>query len=186
MSKPWLVFCDMDGVIADFVSAAIEYHGLPDPYTRPENLGTFEIEQLWGITERAFWGPLGGKDFWHDLKKTPEADEIIDLLTARVGVENICIATAPSESVWSIPGKKAWIKRNYPQFSRSILFGGSKHFLAGDKKVLVDDRDKNLIAFNREGGTSVVVPRAWNRAYLERETVMESIKAQLDQYEVRN
>ncbi len=184
----WKVFCDMDGVLADFQIASFEANGLPDPYTTPESMGCFDIEALWGITPKEFWEPIDrlGVSFWANLKKMPEADELIELLDRRVGLDNVALLTAPHTSPACIPGKYKWIEKNYPIFSKRIIFGSAKEFLAGPNRVLVDDRDKNLQDFHNAGGTSIVVPRLWNKAWREAGNVIETIKSQLDEFEVQN
>lgn len=176
MSK--LCFLDMDGVIADFVGSCCTAHGLETPYGKQNNLGIFEIENCWGMTEEKFWEPLATFDFWAKMDKTPEADELVAYLTRVFGEENICILTNPSPYDGCIGAKKAWVAENYPQFAKQMLFGSAKKYLAGRERYLVDDRDKNLEAFSEAGGTAICVPRLWNHAFRHTGSVMQEVKAQ--------
>lgn len=176
--KP-ICFLDMDGVIADFVGATCKAHGLASPYGNVNCHGIFEMEQCWGMTEEKFWEPLATFDFWAKMPKTPEADEIVDLLIKAFGAEQICVLTNPSSYDGCISAKKVWIKENYPMFDKQILFGSNKQFLAGPDRFLVDDRTKNITAFENFGGTGITVPRAWNHRHFQRNEVMREIKAQL-------
>ncbi len=184
----WQVLCDMDGVVADFQNAAFLANGLPDPYTTPESMGCFDIEKLWGITAKEFWEPIDalGLKFWANLPKMPEADQIIDLLDKRVGIDNVAFLTAPHTSPYCIPGKYLWLEKNYPTLSKRVIFGSAKEFMAAPKRVLLDDRDKNLQAYHNAGGVSVLVPRLWNKGWREAGSVIETIKSQLDEFEVYN
>jgi len=161
------VLCDMDGVLADFVSGAAKAHHRESPYLYPKNYGTFDIEKLWDISAQEFWAPIDamGQDFWLGLEKTPEADELVALLTERVGVESIAILTAPSDDPGCVPGKRAWIRKHYPQFSKQIIYTSAKGFLAAPTKLLIDDRDRNIDEFRRDGGQAILLPRLWNRLY---------------------
>lgn len=174
-------FLDMDGVIADFVTGACIAHGRPSPYTEPESLGIFDMEKLWSVTPAEFWFPInaGGFAFWSGLAKTPEADGIVSLVSEAFGVENVAILTSPSMDAGCVPGKRAWIAKYFPQFSNRILFGSAKEFLAGPDKFLVDDRDKNILDFEKHGGIGVTVPRPWNALHSASDRVVHELKVQL-------
>ena len=179
MNQRKLCMLDMDGVIADYVGATCRAHGLITPYGDVNCFGIFEMEKCWGMTEEKFWEPLATFDFWAKMPKTPEADEIVDLLIQKFSVENICILTNPSSYDGCIGAKKAWILENYPQFEKQMLFGASKHFLAGPGRFLVDDRTKNIQAFDGFGGIGITVPRPWNHRYAQRHNVVREIQSQL-------
>lgn len=160
-------FIDMDGVLANFVGAACRVHNRPWPYDDPKNLGRFEIEPAWGISPREFWKPIdaAGIGFWENLEKTEFADRLIRFATSIYGLDNLCILTSPSDDPACVPGKRAWMRMNYPLLSKNMLFGSAKQFLAGPDRVLIDDRDKNLEDFQMYGGFGVLVPQPWNRGH---------------------
>ncbi len=173
-----ICFLDMDGVICDFVGSTCKAHGLESPYGNVNCHGIFEMEQCWGMTEEKFWEPLATREFWEFMPKTPEADQIVNFLLQQFGAENICVLTNPSAYDGCIGAKKAWIKREYPEFEKQMLFGASKQFLARPGAYLVDDRDKNIVGFNEFGGHGITVPRAWNARHFHRNNVMQEIKSQ--------
>ncbi len=70
--------------------------------------------------------------------------------------------TSPSSSMYCIPGKRDWIRRHYPQFNKRIIFGSAKQFIAGPAKLLIDDKDSNIVEFEKHGGIGIRVPRLWN------------------------
>lgn len=176
--KP-ICYLDMDGVICDFVGSTCKAHGLASPYGNVNCLGIFEMETCWGMTEEKFWEPLATREFWEFMPKTPEADQIVNLLVNTFGEDRICILTHPSGYDGCIGAKKAWIAREFPFLTKQMLFGASKQFLGGPDRYLVDDRDKNIIAFESFGGSGITVPRAWNRMHHSREYVMREVKSQL-------
>lgn len=175
-----ICFIDMDGVIADFVAGICLAHGRTSPYAGGANLGVFDMEKIWGITPEEFWRPANSREFWEDLPKTPEADSIIALASARFAPEDIAILTSPSMDPGSIPGKRAWIERHYPQLKSSMILTSAKQFLAGEGRVLIDDRTENIDSFNAFGGEGVMVPRAWNRMHGLAGSVVEEVAAALD------
>lgn len=173
-----ICFLDMDGVLYDFVGSACAAHSLKSPYGSTNCAGIFEMETCWGMTEEQFWAPIKTREFWEFMPKTPEADDIVAFLVSKFGEENICILSNPSSQDNSIGGKKAAIKRDYPFLEKKMLFGSAKQFLSGPGRVLVDDRDKNIIGFEEFGGVGITVPRDWNRMYLRKNDVMQEIKSQ--------
>lgn len=176
------ILLDMDGVLAEFVGAAFQVHGKdPSVLALPENVGIFEIEQIWGITPDQFWAPIDATpEFWEGLDKTDEADEIVRLAEEAVGPENVAILTAPHTSPACIPGKYAWLNRNYPQFRRRIIFGNAKEFMASPERILVDDRDENISGFVAAGGHGVLVPRLWNAGHVHADEAMRLIRLQME------
>lgn len=177
---------DMDGVIADFMTAICKAHGRPNPYydpvTEEKARGTFDTEKIWGITPEEFWAPIQGYalDFWETIEKTPEADQIIRLVSREFGVDNVAILTAPSKDAGSVPGKRAWMDKNYPAFSKRMIFTSAKEFLAGGNRFLIDDRDKNIQGFEEAGGTGILVPRPWNRSWRLEKAVVKVIEEGLE------
>ena len=176
-------FLDMDGVIADFMSSLCAAHGKPSPYVDPVNKGKFDTEKLWGISDTEFWAPVAKNslEFWETIQKTPEADEIVKLAVLEFGIENVAILTAPSKDPGSVPGKRYWIERHYPAFRKRMIFttASAKCFVAGPRKVLIDDKDSNVDEFDEHGGTGILVPRPWNAEHMLERDLVEVIKDQI-------
>lgn len=176
-------FLDMDGVIADFMGSLCKVHGRAIPYSDPACLGKFDTEKLWGISDEEFWAPIASNslEFWERIEKTPEADEIVKLAVLEFGIENVCILTAPSKDAGSVPGKRAWISRFYPSFSRRMIFAtaSAKKFCAAKGKYLIDDKDSNVDEFDAVGGTGILVPRPWNAEHMLEGQLVEVIKEQI-------
>ena len=177
MVKP-RCFLDMDGVLDDFNAGVHKLHGRSNLYDNPKFLKLLDIEVVWVIKQEEFWAPIQSTPgFWYSLPKTPEADQIVDLVVRNFGVENVCVLSSPAIGDPNcIPEKRAWINKYYPQFSKQMLFGGCKQFLAGPGRVLVDDRDKNIEEFAAAGGWGVTVPRPWNKLYSQFENVVSIVE----------
>lgn len=177
MNKKCLL--DMDGIITDFVSAAIVWHDLPrDLYDRPESLGEFDIVALSGMKAGEFWSPLG-YDFWSKLSWTSDGQKIVNLVVKHFGLDNVCILSAPCATPGCADAKIAWIKRELPEFKNRFLLGAKKEFCARADNWLIDDRDKNVEAFQIHGGNSILLPRPWNKEYPNRHRSLEFLKEQL-------
>lgn len=158
-----LCFLDMDGVLSDFVGAMCKAHNLPNPYLD----GTFTDWLLnkapgWKMSTEKFWKPADEVEFWSEMEKTPEADEIVAVSEGLFGSTNICILTSPSLAPACVAGKRIWIQKHYPRFKDNWLMGPAKHFCAGPGRMLVDDKEENCVAFTSKGGDAYLYPRPWN------------------------
>jgi 5'(3')-deoxyribonucleotidase len=167
MHRVRFCFVDMDGVLADFVTGACQAHNRPNPYLTRNFDAIFNMEKVWNISMEEFWSPLNFDGFWLNLQKLPDADRIINLACALFGTKNVCLLTAPSQDHHCIPEKQAWVQKYYPELKNNMLFGSAKRFLAGEDRVLVDDRDENICNFINHGGNGVLVPQLWNRGFLD-------------------
>ena len=72
-------FLDLDGVLVDFIGGANKLLDREDPWLRVENLGKWGGEEMYGLTPREFWDPMG-EDFWANLEWTKEGTDILDLV----------------------------------------------------------------------------------------------------------
>lgn len=160
-----LCFLDMDGVLADFVSAVCQAHDRPNPYEDPKNLGIFDMAKIWGMTAEEFWEPTNNPYFWRDIPKLPDADELMEAVLTRFGTNNTCILSSPSSSQYCIPEKKQWIQIHYPRLAGHMLFGSAKQFLAGPGRTLIDDYDVNIARFAHAGGHGITYPQPWNKSH---------------------
>jgi len=155
------VFLDMDGVLADFCSAAFKLHGRENPYHSAHNLGEWDCIAMLGMTPEDFYAPME-HEFWANMDKTELADDLVLAVQGFVGVDNICLLTTPHKNPGSISGKKEWIHKHFPQFDHRVLFGSPKHFCAHEDSLLIDDNEENVEIFSDHGGHTLLVPRPWN------------------------
>ena len=173
-------YLDMDGVIADFLSAASAAHNRPLPYDRPEALGCWDTEKLWGITPREFWAPCNTEEFWLGIPKTPEADSIMALALDNFGADNVCILTAPNQAPGCINAKRRWMREQFPSVNLPMIFTASKGWVGGPGKVLIDDKDSNCEEFREAGGFALLVPRLWNSRHATAPNVLDELNKGLE------
>lgn len=152
---------DLDGVLVDFGKGAAELHNREYPYNDPKNLGIFDLEKLWNIPLDDFFKGMEF-DFWSNLPKMHDCDEILKLVVEKFGINNICILSTPTNNLNCMAGKLHWIQTHIPEFKRRFLFGSKKEFTANPKHVLIDDKDKNITNFIKGGGIGILCPRPWN------------------------
>lgn len=157
------VLLDMDGVIADFVTAALELHGQPDKLpTWPK--GEWDIAKVLGISTSQFWKPIDqmGADYWHNLSPYAWADELIALIRQ---YSAYTILSSPGMGAEAPTGKILWLRQHVHSRFGDYLFGHQKWLCAKPDQVLIDDRDKNVDRFVAAGGNAILFPQVWNSNY---------------------
>lgn len=179
------ILLDMDGVIVDFVGAALRIHGAEDLYTRPSSLGCFDIEKLLGISTSAFWAGVDrDSGFWGSLQKTPEADAIVAAAVETVGWENIGVLTAPALADSCLIGKRSWLRVHYPRLVDRVTFARDKGWYASPNHLLIDDKNENVDGFRASGGIAILLPRPWNRNHKFAGDSVSCLKEELSDYGV--
>lgn len=150
------ILLDMDGVLSDFVGGVCSQFGIRGSV---DHCGQFDLAKTLGISENAMWSKVDHYDFWMGLQEMPDAREILRICTKYISIENICILTSPALNPLGAAGKIQWIKNHFPEFSRRFLLGPAKQFCCSPDNILVDDYERNVALFGRNG---VLVPRPWN------------------------
>ncbi len=135
------ILLDMDGVLCDFVSAAMRVHGKTfDEAAWPK--GRNDLAAILGVTTTAFWQGIDRFDeeqgFWCRLKAYPWLHD----LTAMAEPFGFTIATAPSRDSFCAAGKIQWLQRHFGERFSGYMIGCRKELLAGPGRVLIDDRDR--------------------------------------------
>lgn len=169
-------FLDLDGVLVNFVGGACKFHGKPNPYDRPESHGQWDCVELMGMRQYDFWHGLD-YHFWKGLEWLPDGRRILDVVESVFGVENVCLLSSPCDTFGCADGKRAWVQDNIPRYSRKLILGSAKEFMAGPGKILIDDYPDNIIKFSQHGGETLLVPRPWN--HLHKQNTLDEVDFRL-------
>jgi predicted kinase len=147
------LFCDMDGVLCDFVSQWKSYHKGEDPDTMRRRIGKPAFDDL-----------LNSMDykFWFTMKPMPGA---LTKLWPLISKYEAKILSAPSDDPYnpgtfnpdSTGGKTDWVKK-YLGGSVEVIFRKStnKQEFSAPNKVLVDDLKRNIDQWNAKQGTGIL------------------------------
>jgi hypothetical protein len=137
------IYCDMDGVLADFEKGFKNLSGeYPDEFKQKNSNNKF-----WNLIDDKgleFWTSLewmpGGKQLWNHIEKY-----------------NPDILSAPSYKQSSKEGKRKWIDNNISP-SQTVIFkpAKEKHEYAGENKILIDDRKDTIDRWNNAGGIGIL------------------------------
>lgn len=174
------IFVDMDGVLVDFSSAALRLHGAEEIDWPP---GEWDFAKVLGITRGEFWGKIDslGSAFWANLEPYPWSEELLDLVASTAPFS---ILTSPSLSPSCSKGKLLWLAQHMPRRNgrvfRDFLIGPSKHLVAKDSRVLIDDSDSNAEKFRAAGGEVILFPRLWNRQHHHAANPLDHVRHALE------
>jgi len=162
------IFLDLDGVLADWATAAILLHGhVPEAVLSSWPAGTYDLADVLGISDNEMWRPINdaGASFWADLEPLPWCG---DLMSLCMRTAPTTILTSPSKDPAAAAGKTMWLQAVFGSSFRDYLIGPAKVACAYPGAVLIDDADKNCETFVasatgvRTGGESIVFPQRWN------------------------
>lgn len=135
------IFCDMDGVLTDFEGRFEYFTGISaDAYTE-----VYGAPSMWRLIDnkigKKYWTGMewmkGGRDLWKYISKHKPT-----------------ILTTPSRDPVSREGKRIWIEDHIEPMPR-FIFSMKKQDYARPNRILIDDRDSNLEAWEQAGGISI-------------------------------
>lgn len=174
-----IIYLDLDGVLGDFVSAAIRAHGrdpeavLADEYPR----GDYDaLPEACGATSpEAFWRGIPD-DLWESVPAYPWRDVLWEACEARAPT---FVLTSPALSAASAAGKVRWLQAwKGPRF-RNYILSPVKTPMARYGAVLVDDADRICRAWEAHGGRAILFPAVWNSGHGEAGHALENVLDQL-------
>ena len=152
------ILLDLDGVVADFNSAALRAHGAEHLIgNQPE--GVWEITDVLGISKSNFWWPIDTAEFWENLQPYPWARELVDCVKS---FGEFTVATSPGRSPEGHAGKVRWMRRFFGNSFKDYMIGKQKWLMAAPGNVLIDDSDDNVNKFAEHNGTAILFPQRWN------------------------
>ena len=134
------IYCDMDGVLADFESGYEELTGI-------DLRGEFQKGD-------DFWDPISkaGVGFWAGLKWMPDGQKLWDYLKPF----NPVLLSAPSREQSSRIGKHVWVKHKIPGTKLILRYASQKQELATPESILIDDRQVNIDQWEAAGGIGIL------------------------------
>jgi len=143
------IYCDMDGVLVDFVKGYYELTGVDTTNyvnSTPE-----------------FWQPVDeqGPAYWANLDWTRDGQQ----LWSYIKKYKPNILSSPSRSLTSRVGKEAWVQIHIPKSQYKELFLYPRHekqLFAGENKILIDDLAKTIDEWNDKGGIGILHTSAAN------------------------
>ena len=144
------LYLDMDGVVADFDSAAAEFLGL-------DHVRDY-VSAHYKITPEEWTQLKTNPRFYRTLPKMKSADSLVDLARRcrdRLGWDLKFLTAVPKnhDMPWAYSDKVLWAQEHYPDIP--VMFGPlsvdkQRHCSLGD--LLIDDRVDNCERWRAAGG----------------------------------
>lgn len=181
MTKITNILLDLDGVLSDFLTLALQkIEATRDDGTPPLTpasyavTGKFNIAEVYGMTMEDFWETLEkGDQFWCNMKPFPWASHLVSWLET---IAPVTICTSPSLHEACPAQKLKWANKHLGLRSNAMMIGGRKYLMAKPENLLIDDYPKNVDAFKAAGGQAIQVPSNWNTNPLTFEIVRKAIE----------
>ena len=176
-TKPRL-FLDMDGVLADFNSAARQLLGASrSEAEHAEKNGRWPADQ---------WIEIAGQaNFYRHLPKMPMADQMVELALKfrdNLDYEILILSAIPSGNDMpdAFHDKIDWIHEHYGAQGFRVRFGPYSHdkvrHCRTNQDILVDDRTSNCRDWRAAGGRAVQVqPGLYDQALAELELLFRNL-----------
>jgi 5'(3')-deoxyribonucleotidase len=162
MSHGFLVLCDVDGILADFVAAAIAMieRRFAIHYT-PEQVDMWDFASLPGFQaiKDEFWEMTQGVGFASSIPVFPGAVEGIERLRTIADVEFL---TSPmhGSKTW-VHERNEWLERYFDAHHKDVMHVHRKERVPG--RVLIDDKIEHIA--NWESAHPNGLGLLWDRPY---------------------
>jgi hypothetical protein len=147
----YTIYCDMDGVLADFEARFEHFAGLsPDEYRK-------EIAKKYGEkqVDKMFWDLIDkqiGVRFWRGIPWMPGGQQLWDYIKPY----NPTLLSSPSFDDSSRMGKSLWVKDHIPGTPLIFRQAKKKSEFAGPNKILIDDREDTIMSWKAKNGIGIL------------------------------
>jgi 5'(3')-deoxyribonucleotidase len=156
------IYCDLDGVIADWEGRVLELYGMQNDKLIREYLkngGKLE-NKLFNLRENI---ADMGYEFWSGIKPFSWAKQFCEELSLQG--DFIFLTSSgnhnkrPKYAAGGAMGKLFWLNQNFNGLSAAI--SRDKHLHAHKNSTLIDDNKGNIEQFNKYGGHTYLFPHPY-------------------------
>ena len=171
------IYIDVDGVLADFVSAVAirttnphNWRALPQRLYRK---GDQSLHKILGFEDhKSMMSKCDNQIFWETLRPLPDAVSFVHFILTYAS-QNPCelyfLTTPPEEKYESFfVGRRIWLENfwehNFPMVEQpKIIFSDRKEdYVEDPDSILLDDYEENVWKWEGCGGKAMLVPTPWN------------------------
>ncbi len=143
LSNPYTIYCDLDGVLGDFVTQFKKISNGVSPNEYEDKHGSKKFFDLIHSHGTKWWETMpwmtDGKKLWNHLKQY-----------------NPIVLSAPTKSPISVKGKKVWINKNLAGNKFIITPRKNKIKYVGPNNILIDDYKKTTDEWKSKGGIAIL------------------------------
>jgi 5'(3')-deoxyribonucleotidase len=169
------LLCDVDGVLADFASAAtavaVRVLGMPFPANAQDEWDMFRHLQP---EDRArVYEALHEPGFCRGLLPLPGA---VEGMREFRGVADVYFVTSPMQGMTWTRERELWLAEHFGASTREIIHTSAKHVCVGD--ALLDDKVQNVVSWQRYHPEGVGI--VWDAQYNRRAAVLHRARSWSD------
>lgn len=142
-SKEFQIYCDLDGVLANFRKGCIDKIGI-DPNDKSKSKEFWQELKVYGDQ---------GKKIWQDLELMPDGMDLWNFIKPF----NPIICTASGGFSKAENEKKAWVVEKLGNFKTIVVtHSKDKSKYASKNSILIDDQDKSINPWISVGGIGIL------------------------------
>ena len=163
--QEYQIYCDMDGVLVDFVAGTVEHitkqlqtgeaeelkEKIGRDYITDEDIHVNSPNRNNYVRDYMFKELNNHAEFWENLPWMPGGEELWNFISQF----NPYILTAPM-GYGSEIGKQAWIDTHLQPSPSKVFMSHDKFKWAAANHILIDDFTKNTVPWDNEGGISIL------------------------------
>lgn len=164
-SKYGIIYCDMDGVVADFMKGAHDVLG--HPFDEKDDSVDKEIKK-----KKNREAVAKVRNFWQNLPPMPGAQQLWNFINR---YDAQILTAYPDWDASAKRGKRNWITKHFGQISDSRFHAVKRHEKKdyatsddGKPNILIDDYAKNIKEFEAAGGIGI--------HYIDAESTISKLK----------
>jgi 5'(3')-deoxyribonucleotidase len=172
------ILLDMDGVIANFIDAAIDATGVPISHSEWLTWNAHVSHR----SDDEFWQAIADRpSFWLNIKPYPWAKELFEMCRE---VAPVVFCSTPVTDPKCASQKIEWLRTHgfMAADGNDYILTHNKGLMGHPSRVLIDDGDHNIKAFEAAGGKTILFPQPWNAAgECPAEDILATVKSGLSQ-----
>ena len=163
--EQYQIYCDMDGVLVDFVAGTVEYitkqlqagkaeelkEKIGRDYITDEDIHANSPNRNRDVRNYMYKELEHNAEFWETLPWMPGGEELWNFISQF----NPHILTAPM-GYGSEIGKQAWIDAHLQPPPSKVFMSHDKFKWAAANHILIDDFTKNTVPWENEGGIAIL------------------------------
>jgi hypothetical protein len=143
--QEYKIYCDMDGVIADFDKRFTSLN--PEKLSPAQYQTKYGIEKFWNFIDKE-----NGVKFWVGIPWMKDGKQLWDYIKKYEPT----LLSAPSRNNESRLGKRLWVKNNIPGTKLILAAADKKKNYSQKNAILIDDRPDNIYQWRAEGGIGIL------------------------------
>jgi 5'(3')-deoxyribonucleotidase len=168
-----MIYLDLDGPFVNWTKGVFDLFG---EELTPEVFKDIDVNaaEALGVKKSEIWARISraGHKWWAELEPHPWSRFFFEELSR---IDEVIILSSPSHIPAGSSGKVKWMKNFFGGNFRQYILTSRKDLLAKPGDVLIDDINKNVDAFNQNGGNGILFPRPWNRSKKDSHRPVEKV-----------